>query len=81
MLNHCRPMPGSLGMSDKPDVSDISGLSPAISIRTEGRQSQSRSTVGTITEIYDYLRLLFGEQALLTAPSCGKRSIVGVKRR
>ena len=61
-----------LGMSDKPDVDDISGLSPAISIEQKGAGHNPRSTVGTVTEIYDYLRLLFGRAGTPHCPSCGK---------
>ena len=48
-----------LGVMDKPDVDNITGLSPAISIDQKSTSHNPRSTVGTITEIYDYLRLLF----------------------
>src|SRR3989344_2706255 len=48
-----------LGMMDKPDVNSIEGLSPAISIEQKSTSKNPRSTVGTITEIYDYMRLLF----------------------
>ena len=61
-----------LGMSDKPDVDDISGLSPAISIEQKGTSHNPRSTVGTVTEIYDYLRLLFGRAGTPHCPKCGK---------
>ena len=61
-----------LGMADKPDVDDISGLSPAISIEQKGSGHNPRSTVGTVTEIYDYLRLLFGRAGTPHCPSCGK---------
>lgn len=61
-----------LGMSDKPDVDDISGLSPAISIEQKGAGHNPRSTVGTVTEIYDYLRLLYGRAGTPHCPSCGK---------
>lgn len=61
-----------LGMLDKPDVDDISGLSPAISIEQKGSGHNPRSTVGTITEIYDYLRLLFGRAGTPHCPKCGK---------
>ena len=49
-----------LGVQKKPDVDDISGLSPAISIEQKGTSHNPRSIVGTVTEVYDYLRLLFG---------------------
>ena len=61
-----------LGMQDKPDVDDISGLSPAISIEQKGVSHNPRSTVGTVTEIYDYLRLLFGRAGIPYCPECGK---------
>jgi excinuclease ABC subunit A len=61
-----------LGLMEKPDVDSIEGLSPAISIeqRTTGRNP--RSTVGTVTEIYDYLRLLFARIGQPHCPSCGR---------
>jgi excinuclease ABC subunit A len=59
-------------MQDKPDVDDISGLSPAISIEQKGTSHNPRSTVGTVTEIYDYLRLLYGRAGVPHCPSCGK---------
>ena len=58
-----------LGQMDKPDVDSIEGLSPAISIEQRGATRNPRSTVGTITEIYDYLRLLFARR-----PSSGRSS-------
>ncbi|GHV54329.1 UvrABC system protein A [Synergistales bacterium] len=61
-----------LGMQDKPEVDDISGLSPAISIEQKGTGHNPRSTVGTVTEIYDYLRLLYGRGGTPHCPSCGK---------
>jgi excinuclease ABC subunit A len=61
-----------LGMQDKPDVDDISGLSPAISIEQKGAGHNPRSTVGTVTEIYDYLRLLYGRAGTPHCPTCGK---------
>ncbi|MDR1481205.1 MAG: excinuclease ABC subunit UvrA [Synergistaceae bacterium] len=61
-----------LGMQDKPDVDDISGLSPAISIEQKGTSHNPRSTVGTVTEIYDYMRLLYGRAGVPHCPSCGK---------
>jgi excinuclease ABC subunit A len=61
-----------LGMQDKPDVDDISGLSPSISIEQKGVSHNPRSTVGTVTEIYDYLRLLFGRAGIPYCPECGK---------
>ncbi|MBQ9565250.1 MAG: excinuclease ABC subunit UvrA [Synergistaceae bacterium] len=61
-----------LGVQKKPDVDDISGLSPAISIEQKGTGHNPRSTVGTVTEIYDYLRLLFGRVGVPYCPNCGK---------
>ncbi|HPI98456.1 MAG TPA: excinuclease ABC subunit UvrA, partial [Synergistales bacterium] len=61
-----------LGVQNKPDVDDISGLSPAISIEQKGVSHNPRSTVGTVTEIYDHLRLLFGRLGVPYCPSCGK---------
>ncbi len=60
-----------LGMLSKPEVEDISGLSPAISIEQKGRSHNPRSTVGTVTEIYDYLRILFARAGEPRCPSCG----------
>src|SRR4026209_1047385 len=59
----------SLSMMEKPDVDSIEGLSPAISIEQKSTSHNPRSTVGTVTEIYDYLRLLF---ARVGRPSCYK---------
>jgi excinuclease ABC subunit A len=61
-----------LGQMDKPDVDSIEGLSPAISIEQKGATRNPRSTVGTITEIYDYLRLLYARVGAPHCPSCGK---------
>jgi len=61
-----------LGIQNKPDVDDISGLSPAISIEQKGTSHNPRSTVGTVTEIYDYIRLLFGRIGIPYCPECGK---------
>ena len=61
-----------LGVQKKPDVDDISGLSPAISIEQKGTGHNPRSVVGTVTEIYDYLRLLFGRVGVPYCPQCGK---------
>ena len=61
-----------LGMQKKPDVDDISGLSPAISIEQKGTGHNPRSIVGTVTEIYDYLRLLYGRVGIPYCPQCGK---------
>lgn len=61
-----------LGQMDKPDVDYIEGLSPAISIDQKTTSRNPRSTVGTVTEIYDYLRLLFARIGHAHCPSCGK---------
>jgi excinuclease ABC subunit A len=61
-----------LGQMDKPDVDFIEGLSPAISIDQKGSSKNPRSTVGTITEIYDYLRLLFARIGVPHCPNCGR---------
>ena len=61
-----------LGLMDKPDVDQIEGLSPAISIDQKSTSHNPRSTVGTITEIYDYLRLLFARIGKPHCPNCGK---------
>lgn len=61
-----------LGQMDKPDVDNIEGLSPAISIDQKTTSRNPRSTVGTVTEIYDYLRLLFGRAGEPHCPQCGK---------
>ena len=60
-----------LGRMDKPDVDYIEGLSPAISIDQKGVSHNPRSTVGTVTEIYDYLRLLFARVGVPHCPRCG----------
>ncbi|MBD3329457.1 excinuclease ABC subunit UvrA [Candidatus Dojkabacteria bacterium] len=61
-----------LGLMQKPDVESITGLSPAISIDQKTSSSNPRSTVGTITEIYDYLRLLYARVGTKNCPKCGK---------
>ena len=61
-----------LGLMEKPDVDQIEGLSPAISIDQRGASRNPRSTVGTITEIYDYLRLLFARIGVPHCPNCGR---------
>jgi excinuclease ABC subunit A len=61
-----------LGQMDKPDVDDIEGLSPAISIDQKTTSKNPRSTVGTVTEIYDYLRLLWARVGTPHCPKCGK---------
>src|SRR5215212_8291567 len=61
-----------LGQMDKPDVDFIGGLSPAISIDQKGASHNPRSTVGTVTEIYDYLRLLYARIGRPHCPKCGR---------
>ncbi|MFA6511679.1 MAG: excinuclease ABC subunit UvrA [Patescibacteria group bacterium] len=61
-----------LGLMDKPDVDQIDGLSPAISIDQKSTSHNPRSTVGTVTEIYDYLRLLFARVGTPHCPVCGR---------
>ncbi len=61
-----------LGQMDKPDVDSIDGLSPAISIDQKTTSKNPRSTVGTVTEIYDYLRLLWARAGTPHCPKCGK---------
>ena len=61
-----------LGQMDKPDVDFIEGLSPAVSIDQKSTNRNPRSTVGTITEVYDYLRLLFARAGKPHCPNCGK---------
>ncbi len=62
-----------LGLMEKPDVDFIEGLSPAISIEQKSASRNPRSTVGTVTEIYDYLRLLFARVGIPYCYNCGKR--------
>ena len=62
-----------LGVAEKPDVDEISGLSPAIAINQKSISKNPRSTVGTITEIYDYLRILFARVGEPHCPRCGRR--------
>ena len=62
-----------LGQMDKPDVDFIEGLSPAVSIDQKSTSRNPRSTVGTITEVYDYLRLLFARAGTQHCPVCGER--------
>jgi len=66
-----------LGKLDKPDVDEIEGLSPAISIDQKSRSGNPRSTVATITEIYDYMRVLFARAGTPYCPNCGDE----IKRR
>lgn len=61
-----------LGQMDKPDVDFIEGLSPAVSIDQKSTSRNPRSTVGTITEVYDYLRLLFARIGKPHCPECGR---------
>ncbi|SFB52419.1 excinuclease ABC subunit A [Amycolatopsis marina] len=62
-----------LGQMDKPDVDFIEGLSPAVSIDQKSTSRNPRSTVGTITEVYDYLRLLYARAGKAHCPKCGER--------
>ena len=62
-----------LGIMEKPDVERIDGLSPAISIDQKTTSKNPRSTVGTVTEIYDYIRLLYARIGLAYCPNCGKK--------
>ena len=61
-----------LGLMEKPQVDQIEGLSPAISIDQKGSGLNPRSTVGTVTEVYDYLRLLFARVGQPHCPECGE---------
>ena len=61
-----------LGQLDKPDIDSIEGLSPSISIDQKTTSKNPRSTVGTVTEIYDYLRLLYARVGVPHCPICGK---------
>src|SRR5437762_9747347 len=61
-----------LEMMDKPDVDVIEGLSPAIAIEQRAPSHNPRSTVGTVTEVYDYLRLLYARVGVPHCPNCGK---------
>ena len=61
-----------LGVMDKPDVDKIEGLSPAIAIDQRSSSTNPRSTVGTVTEIYDYFRLLYARIGRPHCPKCGK---------
>ncbi|QYK50905.1 MAG: excinuclease ABC subunit UvrA [Anaerolineales bacterium] len=64
-----------LGQMDKPDVEYIEGLSPAVSIDQKGSSHNPRSTVGTVTEIYDYLRLLYARIGIPHCPICGREVV------
>jgi excinuclease ABC subunit A len=61
-----------LGLMEKPDVDHIEGLSPAVSIDQKGAPRNPRSTVGTVTEVYDYLRLLYARVGVPHCPKCGR---------
>src|SRR5512138_2539066 len=61
-----------LGQMEKPDVDQISGLSPAVSIDQRGASHNPRSTVGTVTEVYDYMRLLYARVGIPHCPNCGR---------
>jgi len=61
-----------LGLMEKPDVDHIDGLSPAVSIDQKGAPRNPRSTVGTVTEVYDYIRLLYARVGIPHCPKCGK---------
>ncbi len=61
-----------LGQMEKPDVESIEGLSPAISIDQKSTNRNPRSTVGTVTEIYDYMRLLYARIGIVHCPNCGR---------
>src|ERR1700676_4797520 len=69
LSSYARPF---LGLMEKPDVDQIDGLSPAISIDQKSTSRNPRSTVATVTEIYDYLRLLFARIGIPHCPVCGK---------
>ena len=62
-----------LGSFEKPDVDSIEGLSPAIAIDQKTTSHNPRSTVGTVTEIYDYIRLLYARIGVPYCPKCGKK--------
>ena len=62
-----------LGQLDKPDVDSIEGLSPAVAIDQKSTSRNPRSTVGTVTEVYDYLRLLFARIGVPHCPICGRK--------
>ena len=62
-----------LGLMEKPDVESIDGLSPAISIDQKTTSKNPRSTVGTVTEIYDYIRLLYARIGVPHCQKCGKK--------
>ena len=71
--NHYLPMQdSSLGQMEKPQVESIEGLPPAISIDQKSTNKNPRSTVGTVTEIYDYMRLLYARAGIPHCPKCGR---------
>ena len=70
-----------LGLMEKPDVDSIEGLSPAISIEQKTAGHNPRSTVGTVTEIYDYLRLLYARAGTPHCPNCGRAGAAAERRR
>ena len=70
-----------LGLMEKPDVDSIEGLSPAISIEQKTAGHNPRSTVGTVTEIYDYLRLLYARAGTPHCPNCGRPGTAAERRR
>ncbi|HVL10000.1 MAG TPA: excinuclease ABC subunit UvrA, partial [Burkholderiaceae bacterium] len=70
-----------LEMMQKPDVDQIDGLSPAISIEQKTTSRNPRSTVGTVTEIYDYLRLLYARAGTPHCPNCGRARTAGAGSR
>ena len=69
-----------LGQMEKPDIDSIEGLSPAISIDQKTTARNPRSTVGTVTEIYDYLRLLYARVGVPHCPKCGREIRQGKRR-
>src|SRR5512147_2539293 len=64
-----------LGQMEKPDVDQIEGLSPSISIDQKSVSNNPRSTVGTVTEIYDYMRLLYARVGIPHCPVCGEKVV------
>ena len=64
-----------LGQMEKPDVESIEGLPPAISIDQKSTNKNPRSTVGTVTEIYDYFRLLYARVGVQHCPKCGRENM------
>lgn len=70
-----------LGIMKKPDIDLIEGLSPAISIDQKGASHNPRSTVGTVTEIYDYLRLLYARIGRPHCPTCKKKYRICLRSR